>query len=40
MLAPDASDVLLVCHVLVILALIFSVGVVVLQNVLVNANTA
>ena len=37
---PDASDVLLVCHVLVILALIFSVGVVVLQNVLANANTA
>ena len=38
--APDVSDVLVECHVLVILALVFSVGVVVLQNVLANANTA
>ena len=39
MLAPDVSDVIVVCHVLVILALIFSVDVVVLQNVLANVNT-
>ena len=37
---PDASDAIVACLVLVILALIFSVGVVVLQNVLANANTA
>ena len=38
--AQDVSGVRPECHVLVILALIFSVGVVVLQNVLANANTA
>ena len=37
---PYASDAIVACLVLVFLALIFSVGVVVLQNVLANANTA